>query len=118
MSDTPVSEYVAQHKMLWQNEPVDTSGTTVSTSTFTPPITGGVFSFRREVPVTTFAKPSAGTPSDALVFVRRHRHHPDCRCGTWRDGYGAPFCTPAEALWSRALDRLLNREPPAPGKRE
>ncbi len=61
--------------------------------------------------MTTFAKPKPhpGTPVDALHFVRTNRHHPTCRCGRWRDTDGAPFCTPAEALWSRALNRLLDK---------
>lgn len=61
--------------------------------------------------MTTFArpKPTAGTPTDALLFVRNNRHYEGCPCRRWRDGNGAPYCTPAEAMWSRALNRLLDQ---------
>jgi hypothetical protein len=42
----------------------------------------------------------------ALTYARQQRHHPDCHCGNYRHR-GAAYCTPAEATWCRAIDRLL-----------
>jgi len=39
----------------------------------------------------------------ALAYARKNRHHQQCRCAR-HQGY----CTPNDALWSRALDRELS----------
>jgi hypothetical protein len=48
------------------------------------------------------------TPRDAAIYAlaqaRRYRHHPGCRCMTFEGLY----CSAADALWSRALDRELD----------
>lgn len=41
----------------------------------------------------------------ALHQARKHRHHPNCRCMR----YGGLYCTAADALWSRAVDRELEK---------
>ena len=40
---------------------------------------------------------------DALGYVRKSRHHPDCRCGN----YQRLWCNAEEKLWCTAVDRLL-----------
>lgn len=51
--------------------------------------------------------------SNALRQARLARHHPDCRCGIYRDApepmRGAPYCTPAEWRWESMLDRLITK---------
>lgn len=47
--------------------------------------------------------------ADALTFLRKQRHHPDCRCNTWRDPDGAGYCNPQEATWTRAISKCLDR---------
>lgn len=55
--------------------------------------------------------PAPPTPKNrlatALHYARYHRHHPDCRCGEYRNAAGEPFCTREEANWSSMLDRIL-----------
>ena len=41
----------------------------------------------------------------ALAQARRYRHHKTCRCFN----YGRLYCTAADALWSRAVDRELDK---------
>jgi hypothetical protein len=45
---------------------------------------------------------------DALKFVRDSRHHSDCRCFSYRDRDGEAYCSDREALWSRAISRLID----------
>lgn len=47
--------------------------------------------------------------ADAVRYAREQRHHPDCRCHSWRDQNGEPFCNPQESTWNRAVDRCLDR---------
>lgn len=47
--------------------------------------------------------------ADALKYCRAQRHHPDCRCNTWRDPDGAGYCNPQEATWTRAISKCLDR---------
>lgn len=47
--------------------------------------------------------------ADALRYCRENRHHPDCRCHSWRDQQGQAFCTPAESTWNKAVNRCLDR---------
>lgn len=46
--------------------------------------------------------------TDALRFARDSRHHSGCRCASYRDGDCAPFCSDREALWSRAISKLID----------
>jgi hypothetical protein len=46
--------------------------------------------------------------SDAVRLARSYRHHPDCNCTLYRDTMGEGFCTSAEAIWTRAVNRLLD----------
>lgn len=39
----------------------------------------------------------------ALSEARRARHHPDCRCGS----YKGIWCTEQEWSWSNMVDKLL-----------
>ena len=39
----------------------------------------------------------------ALAYARKARHHTFCRCRHWQG-----YCSPNDALWSRALDRELD----------
>ena len=41
----------------------------------------------------------------ALHMARAHRHHPNCDCRA----YGGVDCTAASALWTRALNRELEK---------
>lgn len=41
----------------------------------------------------------------ALAEARAHRHRSDCQCGVWQGQH----CTPADGLWTRALNRELDR---------
>ena len=41
----------------------------------------------------------------ALAQARRYRHHRSCTCFT----YARLYCSAADALWSRALDRELDK---------
>lgn len=41
--------------------------------------------------------------AQAVQFVRNCRHHHACHCGK----YQGVYCTPFEAIWSRAVDRLI-----------
>jgi hypothetical protein len=45
---------------------------------------------------------------DALMFVRDARHHSGCVCGMYRDREGEGFCSDREALWSRAINKLID----------
>lgn len=38
----------------------------------------------------------------ALHMARQYRHHKNCRCGVYHG-----FCSAADALWTRAMDREL-----------
>jgi hypothetical protein len=40
--------------------------------------------------------------------VRKHRHQPDCCCFSHRDIDGEHYCSYSEALWSRAVNRLID----------
>jgi hypothetical protein len=43
------------------------------------------------------------------VYLTRHaRHHPDCRCGSYRRSDGTQWCTVDEWRWSCAVNRLLD----------
>ena len=50
---------------------------------------------------------------DALVFVRRSRHHAECHCGM----YQHLWCNAEEKLWCSAVDRLLGNIMAKPMKR-
>ena len=50
---------------------------------------------------------------DALGYVRKSRHHPECHCGT----YQHLWCSPEEKLWCAAIDRLLGNIMAKPAKR-
>jgi hypothetical protein len=39
----------------------------------------------------------------ALAQARKHRHHKTCRCRNYQG-----YCSPNDALWSRAVDRELD----------
>lgn len=56
--------------------------------------------------VTRVVKP-ADQIATALEQMRKYRHHPDCRCGNYRNN-GASFCTPQESTWSNIVDRLID----------
>ena len=43
----------------------------------------------------------------ALEQARDARHHSDCRCFMFRDGFGEAFCTREEATWNAMVDRIL-----------
>jgi hypothetical protein len=45
---------------------------------------------------------------DALMFARDSRHHSGCKCGLYRDRDGTPFCSDREAIWQRAIDKLID----------
>lgn len=45
---------------------------------------------------------------DAVLFVRDSRHHTACRCYSYRDTTGAGYCSDREAIWNRAVNRLLS----------
>lgn len=47
--------------------------------------------------------------ADALRFSRQQKHHPNCRCNTWRDTDGSGYCTPMHATWNKAVNRCLDR---------
>lgn len=57
----------------------------------------------------TIARNPAETIHDAIYYVRSHRHHPDCRCATFRAPDGAGYCGPAEHLWTKAVNKLLDQ---------
>lgn len=40
----------------------------------------------------------------ALARARKARHHPDCNCRI----HQGKWCSPLDALWSRAVDRELD----------
>ena len=46
---------------------------------------------------------------DAVAFSRDARHHSNCSCFMFRDRTGEPFCSDREALWNRAIDRLIDQ---------
>lgn len=47
--------------------------------------------------------------ADAVRICREQRHHPDCRCGLYRNQDRAPFCTAFESSWARIVDDLIDR---------
>lgn len=44
---------------------------------------------------------------EALAYVRKAKHYDGCKCAMFRNAAGSPHCSPEEALWSKAVDRLL-----------
>jgi hypothetical protein len=47
--------------------------------------------------------------ADAVAMCRKYRHQPECRCFQHKAANGEYFCTSSEALWSRAVDLLIDR---------
>lgn len=45
--------------------------------------------------------------AEALHYVRKARHFQGCCCFMYRNAALEAFCTPEEALWNKAVDRLL-----------
>lgn len=56
---------------------------------------------------TTVTNPKA-TIADAVRFVRDSRHHSNCNCFSFRDANREAFCTAQEALWTKAIARLID----------
>lgn len=46
---------------------------------------------------------------DAVAFSRDARHHSDCCCFMYRDSAGEGFCSDRQALWNRAIDKLIDQ---------
>lgn len=58
--------------------------------------------------MSTIAPTNAVTQiAEALAYVRKSRHYDGCHCFMYRAATGQSFCTAEEALWNKALDRLL-----------
>lgn len=46
--------------------------------------------------------------ANAVMLVRKYRHHPDCNCCLYRGPDNEGWCTVDEARYSSRVDRLLD----------
>jgi len=49
-----------------------------------------------------------GMIADAIGYLRKARHHLDCRCFNYRDLDHVGWCSPQEAMWNKAVDKLID----------
>jgi hypothetical protein len=46
--------------------------------------------------------------AEALAYVRKAKHYDGCKCAMFRNAAGSPHCSAEEALWTKAVDRLID----------